>query len=275
MRIASDKVWKKRLEQIDSPVKDIRLPSFETPEESPDQDEAWCDVRLNGDYERFRFHDYGKIYNVPGLYEKLFYNLLECCSPSVIANLLNEVATDFGADVQKFRVLDVGAGNGMVGDELAELGVKTIVGIDIIPEAKTSTERDRPGIYQDYLVADLTKLSSEENQKLRQAKFNCLTNVAALGFGDMPPLAFLRALEFIEPSGWLAFNIKEAFLRGEDQSGFDRLIQTLTEEQYILPQCYRRYQHRLSVAREPLFYVVMIAQKMKEIPEEFIAGWAE
>ena len=56
----------------------------------------------------------------------------------------------------KLRVLDVGAGNGMVGEELDRMGARHIVGVDIIPEAKEAAERDRPGVYDDYFVVDLT-----------------------------------------------------------------------------------------------------------------------
>ena len=38
--------------------------------------------------ERLRFHDYGSIYERPGLYEYLFYDLLECRSPERGVGLL-------------------------------------------------------------------------------------------------------------------------------------------------------------------------------------------
>jgi hypothetical protein len=51
--------------------------------------------------------------------------------------------------------------------------------------------------------------------------------VAALGFGDIPPLAFFAAVKQIRTDGWLAFNIKESFLDHSDQAGFSRLIREL------------------------------------------------
>ena len=41
----------------------------------------------------------------------------------------------------QLRVLDVGAGNGMVGEELDRMGAKHIVGVDIIPEAAEAAQR--------------------------------------------------------------------------------------------------------------------------------------
>ena len=52
-------------------------------------------------------------------------------------------------------MLDLGAGNGMVGEALREHGFEEITGVDITPEAGEAAERDRPGVYADYHVCDL------------------------------------------------------------------------------------------------------------------------
>ena len=49
-----------------------------------EQDQEWCTLSRKGDRERLRFHDYGRIYEVPGLYEHLFYTRLECESPQMV-----------------------------------------------------------------------------------------------------------------------------------------------------------------------------------------------
>ena len=55
------------------------------------QDAEWCEIRENGRWRRLRFHDYHEIYERPGLYEYLFYELLECQSPRRVVGLLGEV----------------------------------------------------------------------------------------------------------------------------------------------------------------------------------------
>ncbi|PIU84409.1 MAG: hypothetical protein COS67_13330 [Deltaproteobacteria bacterium CG06_land_8_20_14_3_00_44_19] len=134
--LANDTVWKDRFKEIDTNIEEIRIPKLSPKQNTISQDEEWFEVRVKGYLERIRFHDYGKLYKIPGLYEKLFYEKLKCCSPSVVVSLLKDITTDFGGDPNEFRVLDVGAGNGMVGDELDNIGVDSIVGIDILPEAK-------------------------------------------------------------------------------------------------------------------------------------------
>jgi len=270
--LESQFIWHKRLNEIDHHIQDIRIPKHLDGE--TDQDQEWCEVVANNKKQRIRFHDYDEVFGIPGLYEKIFYDTLECCSPSYVVNLFEDVASEWGDELWNFKVLDVGAGNGMVGDELRHRGVRKIVGVDIIKEAKQAALRDRPGVYDDYRVTDLTKLSQEEEATLRKHQLNCLTTVAALGYGDIPPLAFLKALDLISTPAWVVFNIKEDFLHESDQSGFSRLIRKLIQQDYIQPQCYRRYRHRMSTAGEPLFYIAMITKKCKPIAPALFAEYA-
>lgn len=233
-----------------------------------DQDQEWCEVRIEGEehWTRYRFHDYHQIYQTPGLYEAIFYQCLKCCSPYRVVHLLNEVLIDDPHSVEDLRILDLGAGNGMVGQELRNIGVQRLVGVDIIPEAMEATHRDRPGVYDDYFIADMTNLDDATRNQLRETDPNCLTTVAALGYGDIPAEAFIEAYNLIDTPGWLAFNIKQDFLDDmDDDTGFAGLIRKLMRKQYIEVHAYRRYCHRLSIHGEPLFYVAMVARKLKPI----------
>lgn len=271
-QLSTDVVWRRRLDRMNCEFEEIRLPDST---DDVGQDEEWCEIEVRDERRRIRFHDYEDVFQVPGLYEELFYERLECCSPSYISNLLESVVREYGECPDELRVLDVGAGNGMVGDELQDLDVQSIIGIDIIPAAKQATTRDRPGVYDDYRITDLTDLPEEEEERLRRADANCLTTVAALGFGDIPPLAFAKALDLIATPGWLAFNLKENFLREQDTSGFSRLIRRLNREGYIQTLCYRRYQHRISVSGERLFYVAVVARKLKDLDSELLESLEE
>lgn len=247
----------------------IRFPRVE---ERLGQDEEWCEVNFDGQWQRIRFHDYDQIYNIPGLYEALFYKALHCTSPKRVAKLLSEELGDADVSATDLRVLDVGAGNGMMGERLADLGVQRVVGVDILPEAKMAAQRDRPEVYGDYLVADLTALNTEEQQRLESHRFNAMTTVAALGFGDMPPRAFATAYNFVEAGGWLAFNVKESFVKGSDDSGFSRMLRMMTEWDLINAHVYRRYCHRMSMDQEPLYYVAYVARKVRDIPEQLLVA---
>jgi len=252
------------------PKYDIRFPSDGR---GVDQDQEWAEIGLNGNGQlrRFRFHDYAELYEVPGLYEQIFYEELRCQSPQVVCGLLGEVLSSENLDPADLRVLDVGAGNGMVGEELAKLGASEIVGVDIIEAAARATERDRPGVYDKYHVLDLTDIPPAARAELSDRRFNCLVTVAALGFGDIPPRAFAEAYNLALDDAWIAFNIKETFLAEGESSGFSRLIERMTTEGAIEMKAGMTYQHRLSTAGEPLDYRVMIARKREEVP----ASWVE
>ena len=245
---------------------EIRIPQTDP---SVDQDEEWCEVVLDGETVRVRFHDYAAIYAIPGLYEALFYDKLECCSPQTVCGLLLDELEAEGHRVSELRVLDLGAGNGMAGERLA--GAHSIVGVDIVEEAAMAAKRDRPAVYDDYLVVDFTQLPASTAQMLEQRRLNCLVTVAALGFGDIPPRAFAEAYNLITDGGWIAFNIKEDFLDHEgDGTGFSRLIRRMLGAGVLERLDQRAYPHRLSAGGEPLQYVAMIGRKHEDVPEELV-----
>jgi predicted TPR repeat methyltransferase len=226
-----------------------------------EQDEEWCLLHQDGDTRKVRFHDYHEIYEVPGLYEQLFYDHLKCSSPTTVAGLLERELGRAGVDPGSLGVLDVGAGNGMVGEQLAEIGVDTIVGVDLIPEAAAAADRDRPGVYDDYLTLDLTDLHPDTRRDLESRELNGLTCVAALGFGDIPPVALAAAYDVLTPDSWLAFSIKEDFLEETGGSGFARLIRELVERGMVDIRAQKRYRHRLAASGEPVHYIAVVARK--------------
>lgn len=218
-----------------------------------------------------RFHDYDQIYLRPGLYEQLFYDRLKCVSPAKVGELLEASLKAGGKNITELRVLDLGAGNGMMGEVLKERhGVARLVGADIIPEARDAAYRDRPDVYDEYYVADFTDLSDSDAEQLKDWNFNCLTSVAALGFGDIPPRAFFNALQLVKKDGWCAFNIKETFLDRSDQSGFSRFIRELIFSKYLDVYHLERYCHRLSMEGIPLYYFALVVRKTGDIPDDFL-----
>jgi SAM-dependent methyltransferase len=239
---------------------EVRVPNS-SGEETVAQDEEWFVVSMDGEERRIRFHDYGAIYDVPGLYEHLFYDQLECKSPQTVVGLLKRELDREGTDPASLTALDLGAGNGIVGEELRAIGVRSIVAVDLLPEAAAAAKRDRPEVYEDYLVADLTQLTADERERLAKRQFTCLISVAALGFDDIPPEALATAYDELQPGGWIALTIKEDFLTTQDPSGFQKLIRRMLDEKLLELRTHERYRHRLSSNGQPLYYVALIAVK--------------
>ncbi|MDV3239788.1 MAG: methyltransferase domain-containing protein [Gammaproteobacteria bacterium] len=240
------------------------------------QDEAYFYVLgMDGDKTRIRFHDYDEIYRIPGLYEQVFYDRLKCSSPEKVTEILKAAVDQARENFTGLRVLDLGAGNGLMGEALKDYGVSRMVGVDIIPEAQAAVERDRPHLYDAYYIADFCNLSADEKEEFRSWSLDCLTTVAALGFGDIPPKAFMEAFNLIRPEGWVAFNIKETFLRESDSTGFSRMIRDLIFSEYLEIYHLERYRHRLSMEGEPLYYFAIAGRKKADIPEAFFGKYAD
>lgn len=227
-------------------------------------------MEQNGKKEKVTFHDYDKIYSIPGLYENLFFDKLKCNSPATVCNLLNEYLEDREFATSDLNVLDVGAGNGMVGEELINMGVDSVTGLDILKEAAESALRDRPDVYENYHIADLTKLNKKQAQSLSNAKFNCMTIVAALGFDDIPPHAFAAGYNFVSSPGLFAFNIKENFFEEKDSTGFCSLIKDMVDEDLLDIKTKHHYRHRICQDGTSLNYYAVVGEKKGDIPESML-----
>lgn len=229
------------------------------------QDEEWVLVESGGRTAKIRIHEYAKVYRIPGLYEALVQDALKCRSPERVTQLLRIVLHDADEDPGGLCALDLGAGNGLVGERLREMGIGQIVGLDLLPEAKRAAQRDRPTVYDDYYVADLCALHYEQDRALAGYPFNALVVVGALGFSEIQPEAFARALGYLRTGGWLAISIKEDFLGGGDVTGFAHLIHRLVDSGTLEAVAYQNYRHRISIAGEDLFYVALVARKRREL----------
>ncbi|WP_214370586.1 class I SAM-dependent DNA methyltransferase [Pseudonocardia sp. H11422] len=242
----------------------IALPE---PSISYEQDSEWCLVEHADGWREIRFHDYAEIYSIEGLYEQLFYDILKCNSPRTVCSLLKAELTRAGANPGELRVLDLGAGNGLMGEELVGAGVASVVGVDIIPEAREAALRDRPGVYADFHILDMTALSEQQRAELRGHRFTALTCVAALGFDDIPPAAFRGAFNVVDDGGWVAFTIKDSFLSDQDSSGFAGLIKNAISDGRLEIRSSQHYQHRLATTGEPLHYQAIIGRKVADLPD--------
>ena len=233
-------------------------------EHQVEQDEEYVIIDFGNRQEEVKLHDYREIYKISGLYEEIFYNHLKCNSPKVICNMLSDVLEESGCNMENCRVLDFGAGNGIVGEEIMKRGSDLLVGVDILPEAKDAVGRDRPGIYDNYHVVDLNQFDTKEVEKLKEYDFNTLVTVAALGFSDIPPRAFLNAFNLVKDDGWIAFNIKDRFLTEEDDTGYKDILESLSKDKLCIYQT-KRYCHRLSLRGERLNYIAVVGQKIKDV----------
>ena len=237
----------------------IRYPKKEC---TLDQDEEWVTIVTRDSTEKIRLNDYEKFYEIPGLYEKVIYDKLKCDSHRVICELLNNEIEKVVFNKKKLRVLDFGAGNGVVGECLDKVvGCKVLIGLDIIQQARDAVERDRPKLYDEYYVMDISQMDECKQKILNEWNFNALVTVGALGYGDIPIQAFINAFNTIEDRGWIAFNIKDRFLNGDDDTGYKDTLKAMMGDSLEVLQK-KLYCHRLSLSGESLYYYAIIGRKV-------------
>jgi predicted TPR repeat methyltransferase len=250
----------------------VRFPGHYTDVLSLDQEYCIITDENTNQSSTVKFHEYEKIFSIPGLYESICQDRLECFSPEKVCGLLRGALAGSPLDVSDLCVLDLGAGNGMVGEQLCRIGVETVYGIDIRKEAKEAAERDRPGVYKGYYVADLTQIGGSLYQKLCKKRFNGMTAVSTLGLDDMSPLAFAAGFNLLAGPAWVAFNIKDVFRSDEDPSGLFRLFKSMIGTGVLYIHAQERYQHRMSIQDEPLYYQAIVGEKTADIPREWLSA---
>jgi len=113
-----------------------------------------------------------------------------------------------GFDQPVQPVLDVGCGTGIIGTELARLGVLVIDGIDLSPEmlseAKAKTHDGRP-LYRQLLEADLTRPI-----ELADGAYAGIVSAGTFTHGILGPEAIVELLRVASPGARFALGINSA-----------------------------------------------------------------
>jgi hypothetical protein len=110
-------------------------------------------------------------------------------------------------------------------------------------------------------------------ESLADRELSCLTTAAALGFGDIPPLAFAEACNLLADDAWVAFTIKDRFLDdSEDESSFATFVNRMCDTGRLEVVAKKRYRHRLAADGRELHYVAVVARKRGEAPLEWAGG---
>ncbi len=174
------------------------------------QSDEFIEGSFDGKRTRFNLHDYEFMYNHPLLYDIVLYDYLKCRTPDEIAAVVKRVWEANDVDASSIRMLEIGAGSGAFGECMRSVvGVGELVGLDISATAMKAAKRDRPSIYDDYVVADLTALGSVVEGKLRDSRFSCIGVASATGWGNHIPVAgFENAFDLLTPGGWFIFHVK-------------------------------------------------------------------
>lgn len=133
--------------------------------------------------------------------EALGYN-----APRAAAELLATHVADKGA-----RVLDAGAGTGMVGEELHRVGFRRITALDMSPGMLAQAEQK--SIYEELVVGELGKPLPFET-----GEFAGVTCVGVLTFGHAPPETLDELVRVTAAGGAVVFSMRTDYYT---EGGFD------------------------------------------------------
>jgi trans-aconitate methyltransferase len=220
------------------------------------QEESFVLAREDGSSERIVLHDYSKVYAVPGLYEEVVQHQLDCASPRVLAETLAEAVAAAGASTADLRVVDIGAGNGVVGEELHARGAQVIAGTDGVEAARDAARRDRPELYEVYAIAGVDEFTVE--QLVADHGLNTLTSAGALGIGHVEIADVAQWWAAFPPGSWFAVTVPldVADPAGEDLLGVLTAAEPATE---VVRQ--ETFPHRRRMSGETITYSVIVARK--------------
>ena len=226
------------------------------------QEEESLVVRFgDGREERMRLHEYDRVYAIPGLYEEVVQNRLECLSPDTLADAIVGAAQRDGVAPADLRVFDLAAGNGVTGEALAARGVTELVGSDNAPAAREAVERDRPGLYSEYVVGDIDDEEARLADLVRSHELNGLVCAGALGLGHITAASFARLWEHFPEGSWFSASLHES-LAEPGGSDFGDYLQDLDREGSGAEVLSReRFRHRLLMNGDAVHYVAVTVRR--------------
>ena len=208
------------------------------------------------EHDVIHLHDYQRIYAVPGLYEHIVQERLQCRSPQVAAEGFLRAIAGLSMEPSSLTVLDFGSGTGLVGELLRGGGVGRVVGVDALAAGRAACLRDRPGVYADYLIGDIG--SGSLSGQLRAHAPGGLVSAGAFGGTHAPPAALITALSVLPAGAPMAVTIDERWLDRADPAGFGAAIEQLEEGGDLLLLERQRFQHRVTTTGEPIFYELIV-----------------
>lgn len=234
---------------------DLQVEIDETPGRSQ-AEESFVLTSDDGTPERIVLHDYARVYAVPGLYEEVVQRRLGCASPGVLAATLADAVGAAGASMADLRVLDVGAGNGVVGEELHARGAQVVAGTDGVVATRDAARRDRPALYDVYAIAGVDDVAVE--QLVADHGLTALTSAGALGIGHVEVTDAARWWAAFPPGSWFAVTVplEVADPAGEDLPGALTAAAPTTQ---IVRQ--ETFAHRRRMSGETITYTVLVARK--------------
>ena len=150
------------------------------------------------------------------------------------------------------RVLDAGAGTGLVGQELAALGFRDIVAMDISPGMLE--EARNKGVYREF-----NRMVMGDPLDYATGSFDAVVSVGVLTVGHAPASSLYELIRVTRPGGHVVFTLRPDVYRG---SGFKEKQESLAAAaQWKLTEVSEEFQP-LPKGEPEVFHQVWVYQVM-------------
>ena len=225
---------------------------------------TFCLVEDADSTRQVRFKGDPRIWEWAGVYEYLVRRLLKGNPPAAMAHLLQRTVHKAGEAPERLRAVVLGAGNGWVAEELRQVCVGQVVGVEPSAAAVAAADRDHPGVHEELLVLDMRRLSETQRDQLMDFDFNCLVTVDPLAVDEPAPNAFTEAFNLLAPDGWVAVHLAEELAAPDSDSRFARLVYQMMGSGALRVDTRERYRHRFSTNGAPLYHLAVIGRKVRD-----------
>lgn len=113
-------------------------------------------------------------------------------------------------------VLDVGAGTGLVGKALRDLGFARVDAFDLSPEMLEQARAKQ--VYRRLHLGNAERLDG-----IKDASYDAVICVGALNFGHIAPVAYEAFIRVTAPDGLIAFTTREDYFQQASRAAQDAL----------------------------------------------------
>ena len=170
--------------------------------------------RIQGVYGSKNRDELASQYNVWASEYETDLRALGFSGPRAGAETLANYVTD-----KEVKILDAGAGTGMVGKELARLGFEHITALDLSPGMLMEAKKE--SVYEELKVGDLGKPLEFET-----GRFAGTTCIGTLTFGHAPPESLDELVRVTKTGGIVVFSMRTDYYT---EGGFDMKQRSLEE----------------------------------------------
>jgi len=143
-----------------------------------------------------------------------------------VADFLLELCREASLDVASVRVLDVAAGTGLVGVELAKVGFKHVVALDYSQEMLDKAEEK--GVYEDFICASIENIVPPP---LKTRSFDCVVMLGGFAAGHLPLSSLYTMARICKRGGFLMNSMTLQYTQFvEEYKSLNEYVEELAEE---------------------------------------------